>query len=335
MSEIRQMVPYADIVIGDDFNSRESFREFAKKAFVTAEGEESVLKAPAALKKVLTDHEMKMLDSLKQLSSSIEQHGLIQPIVVREGGPSKTSKKRRYFLIAGERRYWAINLIRANSNKFKQVEVKLKKCNALDSALVNLLENLQRADLEPLEVARGIAKLMELGGMSQAQVAKSMGMSEPYVSQHLALLRAAPEIQAAVAAGTITATHVREMSTLPVSTQKEILQSVTDKMDKGEKVTVLDIKEEADKHKADLGIKKTRSRKGSKDAVEYDKDKIAAAKEVLGDVEIKMRPVSAALEQYGILIARLENPQTSDETKVVTRIQIKCSEFHMGVRAKL
>lgn len=333
MSEIRQLVAYGDIVIGEDFNSRESFRAFSQKAFDVADDGKCTLKSSVALKKVLSVDEMGMLDRLKELAASIEEHGLLQPLIVREGGPSKKGKRRSYFLMAGERRFRAIGLIKEKTNKFRQVEIKLKKCNADTSMLVNLLENLQREDLEPLEVARGIEKIMEVGKLTQAQAAKKISRSEPYVSQHLALLRVAPELQAAVAAGTITATHVREMSTLPPAKQKEILQTVTEKMAKGEKVSVQAVKDEAEKHKKALGLKKTRGRKGND--VEYDMEKIAAAKEVLGDCEITMRSKRAAFEQYGILVARLHNPQTSDATKAVTKIQISCSEYYMGVRDKL
>ncbi len=335
MSDIRQLVAYSDVVIGDDFNSRESFRRFVQKAFDTPETGLSTLKSSVALKKVLNADEMGMLDRLKELAASIEEHGLLQPLIVREGGPSKKGKRRRYFLIAGERRYRAIGLIKERSSKFRQVEIKLKKCNADASMLVNLLENLQREDLEPLEVARGIMKIMEVGKLTQAQAAKIICRSEPYVSQHLALLRVAPELQEAVAAGTITATHVREMSTLPPAKQKEILQTVTEKMAKGEKVSVQAIKEEADKHKKALGLKKTRSRKGSNGEPEYDADKIAAAKEILGDVEIKMRSRKAALEQYGILVQRANNPQSSEATVATTKIKINVVEFFLGARETL
>jgi len=335
MSEIRQMVPYADVVVGDDFNSRESFSVFVKKAFDVAEDGTTTLKSPVALKKALDDNEMAILERLKELSASIESVGLLQPIIVREGGPSKKKGRRSYFLIAGERRYRAIGLLREqNSNRFRQIEVKLKKCNATEAAIVAALENLQKESLEPLEVAKQIEQIMTLGKMSQAQAAKAIGKSEPYVSQHLALFRTAPEIREAVSKKVLTATHVRELSTLPHEQQKEVLAVVTEKTAEGQAVSVQDVKDEADKRKKALGLKKTRARKGDA-GVEYDKDKIAAAKEVLGDTEIKMRSVSAALEQYGILVARLSNPQTSDATKAVTKIQINASEFFMGARAKL
>lgn len=333
MSAIRQAVPYTDIVVGDDFNSRESFRVFVNKAFDIAEDGASTLKAPATLKKVLDDNEMVILQKLKELSASIETMGLLQPIIVREGGPSKTKGRRRYFLIAGERRYRAVGLLREKNNKrFRQIEVKLKKCNATEAAIVAGLENLQKESLEPLEVAKQIEQIMTLGKMTQAQVAKAISKSEPYVSQHLALFRTAPEIREAVAKKVLTATHVRELSTLPHEQQKEVLEAVTEKAEEGQSVSVQDVKAEADKRKKALGIQKTRTRKGGAAEPVYDMDKIAVAKEVLGDTEIKMRTLRGVLEIYATLIQRAANPNSSDATVAASKAGSKAIEAVLGIR---
>jgi ParB/RepB/Spo0J family partition protein len=336
MSEIRQQVAYGDIVVGDDFNSRESFRVFVQKAYDVAEDGTSTLKSAAKLKKVLSDNENKILAQLQELTMSIESQGLLQPILVREGGPAKKgAKRRRYFLIAGERRYRAIGLIREKSNRFRQVEVKLKKCNAEGALLCNLLENLQREDLAPLEVAHNIEKIMALGKLTQTQAAVKIGKSDPYVSQHLALLRSAPEIQAAITEGVLTATHVREMATLPASKQKEILATVMEKAGKGQKASVLDVKEEADKHKEALGLKKNRGRKPKNKGPVYDREKVATAKELLGDHELNVRSTSVLLEMFATLHARLNNPSISDATRLKTKIQIAGVEWQLGVRETL
>jgi ParB family chromosome partitioning protein len=336
MSEIRDMVAYDDIVIGEDFNSRKSFREFVKKAFNTDAEGHSTLEAEDMLKKVLSPQEMLILDKLKELASSIAKHGLLQPLIVREGGPTKTDGKRRYFLIAGERRYRAVGLIReTDSSKFRQVEIKLKKCNADDSALYNFEENLKRDDLTPMEVALNIEKFMSLGKLTQAQVAKKIDKSEPYVSQHLALLKAAPEVRAAVEKGDITATHVREMSALPPATQAEVLKTVEGKKTKGQKTSVADVKVEADKHKKALGIKQTRERKPKDGDPVYDVEKVKAAKEIIGDRDIAVRPKKALLEQYGTLSQRLGNPNISEATTVTTKAKIAALEYCMGVRDTL
>lgn len=336
MSEIRDMVAYDDIVIGDDFNSRTSFREFVKKAFTPGADGRTVLKSEAELKKVLSEPEMKILGKLKELAASIKENGLLQPLVVREGGPAKTDGKRRYFLIAGERRYRAVGLIREEDPaKFRQVEIKLKKCNAEDSVLLNWIENCQRDDLAPMEVARGIEKVMSLGKMTQSQAAKKINKSEPYVSQHLALLRAAPEVQAAVEKGDLTATHVREMSALPAGKQVEVLKAVEENKAKGQKTSVANVKVEADKQKKTLGIKQTRERKPKAGDPVYDVEKVKAAKEIIGDRDIALRPKKALLEQYGALSQRLGNPNISEATTVTTKAKIAAIEYCLGVRDAL
>ena len=332
MGEIRQLVAYDDIVVGEDFNSRESFRTFVQKAFTTAEDGKSTLKGAAELKKTLDLPETRILEQLQELAASIDSQGLLQPLLVREGSASKKKGRRSYFLIAGERRYRAIGLLRENTNKFKQIEVKLKKCNVEDALLCNAYENLQRADLTPLEIANLIQKIMVLGKLTQSQAAKRIGKSEPFVSQHLGLLRTAPEVQEALVAGDLTATHVREMLTLPAAKQKEILATVVERTDKGQKVSVLDVKEEADKAKKALGIKRTKVHKAKNDEPEYDVAKVKAAKELLGDHEVHLRSVKASLELFAILHARISNPQSSEATVQKTKAQLAVVEWQLGVR---
>jgi len=335
MSEIRQCIPYSDIVVGDDFNSRKSFRALVNKAFV-GDNNPAALKSESDLKKVLDETEWKTLSKLKELASSIEEHGLLNPLLVREGGPARTDGKRKYFLIAGERRFRAIGLIREkNPQKFKLVDIKLKKCNATDSVILNIIENLQRENLEPMEAARSMRQVLDTTGLTQAQLAQKLGKSEPYVSQHLGLLKAAPEVQAAVEDGNLTATHVREMSTLPPEKQKEVLRVVEGKKAKGQKVSVSDVKIESDKVKKALGIKKERERKPKDGEPIHDAEKIKVAKDAIGDRDVVIRSKKALLEQYGALYQRLNHPNVSEATVITTKAKISTIEYCLGVRDSL
>jgi ParB-like chromosome segregation protein Spo0J len=211
----------------------------------------------------------------------------------------------------------------------------LKKCNATDSVILNIIENLQRENLEPMEAARSMRQVMDTTGLTQAQLAQKLGKSEPYVSQHLGLLKAAPEVQAAVEDGSLTATHVREMSTLPPEKQKEVLRAVEGKKAKGQKVSVSDVKVESDKVKRALGIKKERERKPKEGETAHDVEKIKIAKEAIGDRDVVIRSKRALLEQYGALYQRLNHSNVSEATVITTKAKISTIEYCLGIRDSL
>jgi len=285
----RVVIAYKDIRIGEDFNGR------------------------------------KVMKDIEELAESIQENGLIQPLVVREGGPDKSSEGRRtYFLVAGERRYRALGLL-----KRTQVEVKLVKGNSQDAALLNIVENAQRLNLEPFEEAKQLVAVMERHKLTQAQLAKKIGKSEPYISQRIALLKnTAPEVKEAVENGVITPTHAREMVTLPKDQQREVLQDIVDKKKNGKKVSVAEVKDEADKRKAALP-----KRRGKK-APSYDQEKVKLAKEMFEGKELSYRPRMAILEQMGALCQQAERAQ-SDTSKQAIKYKIAALEWVTGGRETL
>ena len=259
------------------------------------------------------------------LAASIKELGLVQPLVVREGGPSKTDGGRTYFLVAGERRYHAITKL-----GLKQVEIKLVKGNSQDAALLNLVENAQRLNLEPLEEAKQFVHVMQRFKMTQAQLAKKTGKSEPYISQRLSLLKnASPEVKAAVEKGSITATHAREMVTLPPEQQKEMIEEIEAKKKNGKKVSVAEVKEAADTRKATNGVK----RNGKKAPV-YDQEKLKLGRELLEGHKAACRPLSAIVEQMGALAQKSERA-SSDVTKQTIKHQMAALEWVTHVRDAL
>ena len=139
-------------------------------------------------------------EALEALAASIREHGLIQPLIVTrraEGG---------YQLIAGERRWRAARLV-----GLKKVPVLLKEATPQEMLELALVENLQRADLNPLEEALAYRHLAETFGLSQAEIARRVGKSRAAVANTLRLLQAAPEVQAALAEGRISEGHARAL----------------------------------------------------------------------------------------------------------------------------
>lgn len=138
--------------------------------------------------------------SLKELSESIKQHGIIQPIVVNDQGGG------RYMIIAGERRFRA-SIIAG----LKTVPVIIKKYSARQIKEVSIIENLQREDLNPIEAARAIKELMEEYNFTQETVADRIGKSRPAITNTLRLLTLSPEVIALIEKNKLTAGHARAL----------------------------------------------------------------------------------------------------------------------------
>ena len=141
---------------------------------------------------------------VQELADSIREHGIIQPLIVtRKAGGG-------YQLIAGERRWRAARLA-----GLQRVPVIVKDVAPQQMLELALVENVQRADLNPLEEALAYKQLIEEFGLSQGDVAQRVGKSRPAVANTLRLLLASPAVQAAVMEGTITEGHARALLGLP------------------------------------------------------------------------------------------------------------------------
>ena len=137
--------------------------------------------------------------SLKELSESIKQHGIIQPIVVNDQGG-------RYMIIAGERRFRA-SIIAG----LKTVPVIIKQYSPRQIKEVSIIENLQREDLNPIEAARAIKELMEEYSFTQEAVADRIGKSRPAITNTLRLLTLSPEVIALIEKNKLSAGHARAL----------------------------------------------------------------------------------------------------------------------------
>jgi len=142
-------------------------------------------------------------EEMQDLADSITEHGIIQPLTVRE------LDNGYYQIIAGERRWRAARLAELSEVPAVIVEADDKK--AMELALI---ENLQRQDLNPVEEALGYRSLMQDYGLTQEQAAKRVGKSRPAVANALRLLSLCPEVLEAVRKGALSAGHARAVLTL-------------------------------------------------------------------------------------------------------------------------
>lgn len=141
--------------------------------------------------------------ALKELAISIKEHGVIQPIIVRK-------VENKYEIIAGERRYKASTM--AGLTKIPAI---VKNLDDKESSKIALIENLQRRDLTPIEEARTYQKILELEpGMTQDQLAATMGKTQSVVSNKLRLLALPDEIQDALLKEKISERHARSLLNL-------------------------------------------------------------------------------------------------------------------------
>ena len=152
---------------------------------------------------------------IKELAASIKEHGIIQPLVLRKLG-------KKYEIIAGERRYKAATLA-----GLTVVPAVISNIDDNKSAEIALVENIQRRDLTPIEEARSYKNLLDKGYLTQEDLAKKMGLSQPAVANKLRLLNLDDTVQQALLDGKISERHARALLSLNDSaTQKEWLNKI-------------------------------------------------------------------------------------------------------------
>ena len=139
---------------------------------------------------------------LKELADSIREHGIIQPLVLRKLGD-------KYEIIAGERRYKAAQIAGLTT-----VPAVIANIDDNKSAEVALVENVQRRDLTAIEEARSYKSLLDKGYLTQEQLAKRMGLSQPAIANKLRLLNLDEEVQQALLEEKISERHARTLLTL-------------------------------------------------------------------------------------------------------------------------
>ena len=141
-------------------------------------------------------------EALQDLASSIREHGVIQPVLLR---PAKTG----YELVAGEHRWRAARLA-----GLKQIPAIVRDLTDKQNMFYALIENMQREDLNSIEEARGMEEMMNAFGLNQEETAKTIGKSRSYVTNALRLLRLPQEVQDMVMDGRLSAGHARAIAGL-------------------------------------------------------------------------------------------------------------------------
>ena len=157
-------------------------------------------------------------DALNQLADSITENGLLQPIAVR---PKKLGTG--YIIIAGERRWRAARLAGLD-----EVPVIIKDVSDEQAAALALIENLQREDLNPIEVAEGCHQLIEKYGLTQETAAKKLGKSRSSVTNSLRLLALPQEVRHKVSEGILSAGHAKVLLGLPT---QELMQQAAEEIE--------------------------------------------------------------------------------------------------------
>lgn len=141
--------------------------------------------------------------ALGELTASIQEHGLIQPLLVTPDGQG-------FRLIAGERRWQA-----AQRAGLDQVPVVVREATPQQMLALAIIENVQRADLDPIEAAAGYRRLMDEFAMTQTQVARLVGKSRVALANTVRLLGLGEDLQRLVSAGHLSEGHARAL--LPIS----------------------------------------------------------------------------------------------------------------------
>ncbi len=175
-------------------------------------------------------------EGLKELASSIKEHGIIQPLVLRR-------LNDKYEIIAGERRYKAAKMAGLASVPGIIAEMDDKR-----SAEVAIVENVQRRDLTSIEEAKSYKALLDKGYLTQEELAKKMGLSQSAVANKLRLLSLAPAVQDALMEGKISERHARSLLTLDDLTSQEKWLDVI----LNERLTVKELDRRLSKEKASM-----------------------------------------------------------------------------------
>lgn len=156
--------------------------------------------------------------ALNELAESIRTQGIMQPILVR---PLTGKDSGNYEIIAGERRFRAAQLA-----GLKEVPVLVKEVADENAAVMALIENIQREDLNPLEEANGVRRLLDEFGLTHEQAAQAIGRSRSATSNLLRLLNLAEPVQTMLLAGDIDMGHARALLATDAATQIQLANEV-------------------------------------------------------------------------------------------------------------
>lgn len=183
-------------------------------------------------------------EKLNELKESIEKNGLLQPIIVKKA-------VKGYYIIAGERRYRAFELLGR-----KEIPAIIKEMTDEEMMVFAVLENLQREDLSALEESESYKNLMDKMSLTQEELAKKLGKSRPYIANSLRLLKLPTEIKNKLEQGVISTAHARTLLSLKTKkAMEEVCSLVIDR-----KMSVRELEEYVAKLLKPKEIKKTKAK---------------------------------------------------------------------------
>ena len=180
---------------------------------------------------------------LEELAESIKKHGVIQPVLVRKDG-------KGFELVAGERRFRAAKLA-----KLKKIPVVVSNISDVQSLEIAILENIQREDLNPLEVAKGYQRLEDEFGSTQEAVAKSVGKPRSSVANSLRLLTLSPKIQDEIDKGVISEGHAKVLLSVDGVKAEQLLMRII-----SENLSVRDLEKQITESSPQTSKKEKKSR---------------------------------------------------------------------------
>ena len=221
-------------------------------------------------------------DAIADLADSIKEHGVIQPIIVREA-------KGGYEIVAGERRWRA-----SREAGLKEVPCLIRELTDEELMLLAIVENMQREDLNPVEEAEGLDSMITTYGMTQEQVSKSVGKSRPYITNSLRLLKLPQEVRDLISDGKISGGHGRAL--LSVGSDKEKIRIANLVVKDG--LSVRDVERAAADKKKGSKAKRGRPAEKNSDVLQVE----AELKENLGtkvNLKIGPRKGKIEIEYYG------------------------------------
>ncbi|MEL6968423.1 MAG: ParB/RepB/Spo0J family partition protein [Pseudomonadota bacterium] len=175
---------------------------------------ESIRRNPNNPRRIFSDHE------LDELSRSIKEHGIVQPILVR-GVDDSSGDQAAWEIIAGERRWRA-----AQRAGLDNVPIIIRDVDDRQALELAIIENVQRADLNPVEEAQGYQQLMDQYQYKQADLGDVIGKSRSHVANTLRLLRLPEAVLSMVSSGSLSAGHARAL--IPLSDPVPLAQRIVD-----------------------------------------------------------------------------------------------------------
>ncbi|GEA77324.1 nucleoid occlusion protein [Latilactobacillus sakei] len=254
-------------------------------------------------------------DHIGELASTIEQHGLLQPIVLRE------YEDQKFEIIAGERRFRAIQTL-----KWAELPAIVQKMDDHETASMALIENLQREELTAVEEADAYQNLMKLNGFTQASLAEKMGKSQSFVANKLRLLKLSQPVQEAIMNHEISERHGRSLLKLDEFNQQMVLHQIlaeqlTVKDTEALVASIINPEPAVEEEVADVEEEPATTEESTETPKKAGKKKAPKKEMTTADTKVAVNTIKKSIElieQSGIPVSAIE-----DDQKDVYRITIE------------